>query len=243
MAAATDFDYSALQDIREEAGLHHLMKTETPSGAVNGTNKIFTVGKTYIVDRNYNDLIDVGSVNGDVIVYDDSVPVQVDAVDAITGAITLNAAPAPSSKMLVSYAYSSLSDVSVGKFRDKAIDFVHKGISEIINFGAWTDAGDDTGVPHIIKTIVQIYAAGLILIRDHGLNVDGENTSKDGYKKIAWAKGALDDYVADAGGSTGGTARATISARSDGNIFPRNTDLSRYSQTRPNTDAFMHGEC
>lgn len=243
MAAATDKDYSALQDIREEAGHQNLMKTETPSGSANGTNKVFTVGRTYIVDRNYNDTIDVGVVNGDVIVYDDGVAVEVQSVDATTGVITLTSAPASSSKILVTYAYSLLSDIAVGKFRSKAIDFVHKGISEIINFGEWTDADDDTGVPHIIKTIVQIYAAGLILIRDHGLNADLENSSKDGYKKIAWAKNALEEYIAEAGSSTGATARITASSKSDGNIFERNTDLSTWNATKNPTEQFMRGDC
>jgi len=243
MAAATDFNYSALQDIREEAGHQNLNKTEIPTGVVDGTNKIFTVGRTYIVDRNYNDEIDVGSVNGDVIVYDDGIAVIVEAVDATTGVITLASAPVASSKILITYAHSLLSDIAVGKFRDKAIDFVHKKISGIINFGEWTDDNDETGVPHIVQTVVQIYAAGLILIRDHGLNVDTDNTSKDGYKKISQAKSMLDGYIGDISSATGSTARVVATSRSDGNIFPRNTDLSSCNETVGVTEQFMRGDC
>ena len=87
MAAATDLDYSSLQDIREESGNQHIVKLETPSGAVNGSNTVFTVGRTYIVDRDYDDTIDVGTASGDVIVYDDAVAVSVSAVDTTTGVI------------------------------------------------------------------------------------------------------------------------------------------------------------
>ncbi len=74
---ALDLDYSSYQDIREEAGQHHLVKTEIPSGVVDGTNTVFFVGRTYIVDRNYNDVIDVGIANGDVVVYVNEIAVEV----------------------------------------------------------------------------------------------------------------------------------------------------------------------
>lgn len=241
MAAATDLDYSSLQDIREEAGHQHIVKLETPSGTVNGSNTVFTVGRTYIVDRDYNDVIDVG-VSGDVIVYDDNVAVSVASVDTTTGVITLGAAPATSSVMLVTYAYSLLSDTKVGKYRDEAIDFVQRKISGIIDFGAWTDSDDSTGVPPIVQTVVRIYAAGLILIRDHGLNTDTENSSKDGYKRLSSAKSLLDDYIKDVGGSAGGLSRVSVSSRSDGNIFERNTDLSTWNESVSTTDTFMRGE-
>lgn len=239
MATATDLDYSSLQDIREEAGHHHLVKLETPSGLANGSNDVFTVGRTYIVDRDYNDAIDVGSVSGDVIVYDDNVAVEVEGVNTATGVITLAAAPANGSTILVTYAYSLLSDVKVKKYRDEAIDFVHRKISGIINYGAWQDTDDDDGVPPIVQTIVRIYAAGLILIRDHGLNTDTENSSKDGYLRLKTAKELLDGYLSEVSSAAGASVRVTTVARSDGNIFARNTDLTTYNGSVDSTDAFM----
>lgn len=242
MTAATDLDYSSYQDIREEAGHHHLMKLETPSGTVNGSNTVFTVGRTYIVDRNYNDTIDVATASGDVIVYDDTVAVTVSAVNATTGAITLSAAPATSSVMLVTYAYSSLSDAKIVKYRDEAIDYVQRKINGIINYAAWTDADDSTGVPPIIQTVVRLYAAGLILIRDHGLNTDTENSSKDGYKRLSTAKSLLQDYLDEMSDAAGSSTRVTVASRSDGNIFERNTDLSTWNESVSTTEAFMRGE-
>lgn len=242
MALATDLDYSSLQDIREEAGHQHIVKTEIPSGLVNGSNTVFTVGRTYIVDRNYNDTIDVATASGDVIVYDDEVAVSVSAVNAITGAITLTAAPVAASAMLVNYAYSVLSDIKVGKYRDEAIDLVQRKISGIIDYAAWTDADDSTGVPFVVQTVVRLYAAGLILISDHGLNADNEKTSKDGYYKISTAKNMLDGYLEEASDSAGASTRVTVASRSDGNIFTRNTDLSTYGESVDATEAFMRGE-
>lgn len=241
MALATDLNYSSLQDIREESGNQHLVRLETPSGAVNGSNTVFTVGRTYIVDRDYDDTIDVATASGDVIVYDDTVAVSVAAVDTTTGVITLSAAPATSSVMLVTYAYSLLSDTAVTKYRDQAIDFVQRKITGIINYSTWTDASDSTGVPPIVQTIVRMYAAGLILIRDHGLNTDTENSSKDGYKRLATAKSLLEDYISEAASAAGASTRVTATSVSDGNIFTRNTDLSTWNESVNDTTAFMEG--
>lgn len=241
MALATDLEYSSLQDIREESGHQQIVKLETPSGLVNSSNKVFTVGRTYIVDRDYDDVVDVGT-SGDVLVYDDSVAVSVASVDTNSGVITLTSAPATSSTVLVTYAYSLLSDTKVGKYRDEAIDYVQRKINGIIDYGAWTDADDSTGVPPIVQTVVRIYAAGLILIRDHGLNTDTENSSKDGYKRLSTAKSLLQDYMDEVGNAAGASTRVTATSTSDGNIFERNTDLSTWNESVSNTDAFMLGE-
>lgn len=233
---ATDLAYSSLQDIREEAGHQHINKLEDMTGATNGTNTVFYVGRTYIVDTDYDDTIDVGGVNGDVIVYDDNVAVTVSAVDVSTGAITLASAPAASSVMLATYHHSVLSDAKVGKFRDEAIDFVQQALSGIVDYSAWTT------VPPVVQTIVRIYAAGLILIRDHGLNADLENTSKDGYKRLETARMLLKGYLSDVSSGSGATARVTVASRSDGNIFERETDLSTWSATVTPEDQFMRGE-
>lgn len=243
MAAATDLDYCSLQRIREEAGLHHLSRFETLTGNANGSNTVFYGGRTYIVDRNYNDVIDTGSVNGDVIVYVNDVAVQVNAVDATTGAITLAVAPATSSVVMATYAHCVLSDVSLGQYRDEAIDFVHRKISGIIDFGAWQGGTTEPVVPPLVRTVVRIYAAGLILIQDQGLNTDTEDSSKDGYKRIATAKSLLDSYVEEAGGSAGASARVSVSSRSDGNIFHRYPDLSKAYGDCDEDECFFRNKC
>jgi len=214
MALAVDLDYSSLQDIREESGQQHLVRLENPSGLVNGSNTIFTVGRTYIVDRNYNDTIDVG-VSGDVIVYDDNVAVSVASVDTTTGVITLTAAPVTASVIKISYAYSLLSDAAVTKYRNEAISWVQRKLSGIIDYTVWTD----TTIPDEIKTIVRNYAAAWILIKDQGFNTDTENSSKDGYKRLTIAKDMLAEYLDEVSTASGSSVRVTVSSRSDGNLF------------------------
>jgi hypothetical protein len=59
MAAVSDKDYSSYQDIREESGHYHLVKFEELTGLANGSNTVYYAKNTFIVDRNYNDVIDV----------------------------------------------------------------------------------------------------------------------------------------------------------------------------------------
>ena len=237
MALAVDLDYSSLQDIREESGQQHLVRLENPSGLVNGSNTIFTVGRTYIVDRNYNDTIDVG-VSGDVIVYDDNVAVSVASVDTTTGVITLTAAPVTASVIKISYAYSLLSDAAVTKYRNEAISWVQRKLSGIIDYTVWTD----TTIPDEIKTIVRNYAAAWILIKDQGFNTDTENSSKDGYKRLQMSKSLLTEYLDEVSSASGSSVRVTVSSRSDGNLFYRNTDLTDYNESVGSTEFFMRDE-
>ncbi len=237
MALAVDLDYSSLQDIREESGQQHLVRLENPSGLVNGSNTIFTVGRTYIVDRNYNDTIDVG-VSGDVIVYDDNVAVSVASVDTTTGVITLTAAPVTASVIKISYAYSLLSDAAVTKYRNEAISWVQRKLTGIIDYTVWTD----TTIPDEIKTIVRNYAAAWILIKDQGFNTDTENSSKDGYKRLTIAKDMLAEYLDEVSTASGSSVRVTVSSRSDGNLFYRNTDLTDYNESVGSTEFFMRDE-
>ena len=237
MAAVTDKDYSSYQDIREEAGHQHLNKLEALSGSANGSNKVFTASRTYIVDSNYDDTITEDVDNGDVVVYVNDAPVVVDAVDPVTGAITLTNAPSNGATVLGTYYHSSLSDAKVEKYRKEAISYVQRKINGIIDFGAWTDAT----IPPIVQTVVRIYAAGLILIRDHGLNADTENSSKDGYKRLSTAKSLLMEYIEEVSDASGSSARASVSSRSDGNIFPRNNDLSTYNESTSVDEHFMRG--
>lgn len=236
--AVTELDYSSLQDIREESGHQHLNKLEELSGTKNGSNTVFYAKRTYIVDRDYNDTLDVASASGDVIVYVNDVAVSVSAVNADTGAITLAAAPANGATVLGTYYHSALSDTKVAKYRDEAIDYVQRKVNGIIDFGAWTSET----IPAIVKTVVRIYAAGLILIRDYGLNADTENSSKDGYKRLSTAKSLLAEYLDEVSDASGSTARTSVSSRSDGNIFTRNNDLSTFNESVSDTEHFMRGD-
>jgi len=237
MAAVSDKDYSSYQDIREESGHYHLVKFEELTGLANGSNTIYYAKNTFIVDRNYNDVIDVAAVDGDFIAYVNDVAVTVSAVNVETGQITLASAPANGATVLGSYAKSALSDAKVDKYRKEAIDWAQRKLKGILDYTTW----QDTDVPATIKTFVRLYAGALILIRDYGLSADTEESSKDGYKKLSSAKSMLMDFIDEISTSAGSSSRVTASSRSDGNLFARNTDLSSYNDTVSQDDNFMRG--
>lgn len=225
--SATVKDYSSLQDIREEAGHQHINRLESLTGATNGSNTEFYVKRTYIVDTNYDDELNVGTSSGDVIVYDDDVAVEVSAIEANTGKVTLSSAPASDSVMLATYHHSVLSDAKVTKYRNEAISYIQRRLKGVLDYTTW----DSADVPDEIKTYTRMYAAGLILIRDHGLNTDTELTSKDGYEKLKLVKAWLKGYIAELGDDADATAQVSVSTKSDGNLFKRKEDLSLYDDT------------
>mgnify|MGYP000927372675 FL=1 len=237
MAAVSDKDYSSYQDIREESGHYHLVKFEELTGLANGSNTIYYAKNTFIVDRNYNDVIDVAAVDGDFIAYVNDVAVTVSAVNVETGAVTLAVAPANGATVLGSYAKSALSDAKVDKYRKEAIDWAQRKLKGILDYTTWTDAD----VPATVKTFVRLYAGALILIRDYGLSADTEESSKDGYKKLASAKSILMDFINEIADAPGSSSRVVATGVSDGNLFARNTDLSTYNDTVSQDDSFMRG--
>lgn len=215
--------YASVQAIREGAGLQSRSDNESPAGAVNGTNRAFTVKRRPIVDSDNDDSVSTQDVQA----YVDGTAVKVASVDARGGIVTLQDAPTASSKVTLTYYFSPISDGYVeGKQKqaDSWIDLKFRG-------AALTKPPTLPlkPVPGVITTAAELYAAGLILTRDWGARVDTEQTSKDGYAKIKLATQLLADYV---GGleaeeridATNTTGNAQASAISDGDIFERRPD-------------------
>lgn len=233
MSAAVAIDYSALQDVREEAGHQHQQVQENMTGLANGSNTVFYVSKLPIVDYGYDDV--VGAT--DIIVYDDGVAVTVNSIDANTGAVTLAAAPANGSVMKCTYRYSTVTDARVTGVRNEAIAYVQRRLNGVIDFSAW-----QTGeVPADIQTVVRLFAAALIMIRSYGSNTDNELVSKDGYKKLQAAKDLLKEYLTNIADDSGTTSPVSATVVSDGNLFRRNTDLTNNDYETNSTDEFFHG--
>lgn len=234
MAAATDKDYSTLQDIREEAGLQHKLRYEELTGTANGSNKDFYTQNTYVVDRNYDDTLDTT----DVVLYVNGAAVAVDSVNATSGKIVANAAPASNAEVTADYDKSDINDTKVTERRDEAISYVQTKLAGIVDYEAWTDAT----IPARIKSIVRMYASGLLLIRDYGSGADIDEASKDGYKRLKWAKDEIADYLKDVANNSDSTSEVGFSTKSDGNIFQRETDLTNNSYPEGSVDsqeAFM----
>lgn len=224
--------YTTLQDIYEEAGLATAANSETPNGVANGTNKIFTVHNKPIVDANFDDVVD----KDDVQVYVNGSPVEVTAVNALFGNITLAVAPADGAEVTVDYRYSAVSMDYVNKLRDEAqatVDSRMKSIDSCVPYGQ-----DEKEVPHTVRNLTRQFAAAWLLIREYGFNQDIEGTSKDGYKRLETVEAALEKYAAAGGDCGGGSSAGDSSAfqtASDGDLFPEPRDFDHDYQ-RPEKD-------
>lgn len=230
------FHYATRQAIRKESGRQHRKSAERPSGQVNGSNKDFYVAKKYVVDRTDDDLL----TPSDVVAYVNGSAVVVTAVDGDNGKITLSAAPTSVQVVTTDYQFSELSDADIDEVRLEAESWLTGRVKNYVDVTIFEGSapGADPFVagnfPRTFSTIVKLYAAALILIRDYGSGADTDLTSKDGYKKLALAKSMLSDWLAefiDDGGE--GTRAPKPTMRSDGNIFRRSRDLS---ESHPDQD-------
>lgn len=230
------FHYATRQAIRKESGRQHRKSAERPSGVVNGVNTDFYTAKKYIVDRNDDDVLDPS----DVVAYVDGAAVPVTGVDADTGLIQLTTAPGNGTVVTADYQFSELSDADIDEVRAEAEDWLTRRVKSYIDVTAFTsrlpitDPLTPDNYPKTFSTVVKLYAAALILIRDYGSGADTDLTSKDGYKKLGVAKSMLSDLIAEVnedGSSVPAPARPT--GRSDGTIFNRTRDLDA---DRPDKD-------
>lgn len=238
MAVAVAADYSTLQDIREEAGHQQQQVKVAVSGTVDGANTDFYVPKLPIVDRTYSDAVSAG----DAILYVDDVPVTISSIDAATGRIRANVAPAIGTTVKATYDFSSISDTRVTAVRLEAITWLKRNLEGVIDYSVWETgvAGEAGGVPEDLRMITRLFAAGLIMIRSYGENVDNELVSKNGYKKLAEAKKLMAEYLAAIMDNAGTTTPVTATVVSDGNLFKRDTDLDASYNESDSTEEFFH---
>lgn len=222
------FHYATRQAIRKESGRQHRISAERPSGVVDGTNTDFYTARKYLVDRNDDDVLSAS----DVVAYVDGSAVPVASVNQDNGLIKLETAPAAGKVITADYQFSELSDADIDEVRSEAEDWLTRRVKSYIDVTKFTthlivaDPVNVDNYPKVFSTVVKLYAAALILIRDYGSGADTDLTSKDGYKKLGVAKSLLSDWIAEInedGSSVPAPARPT--GRSDGTIFRRNRTL------------------
>jgi hypothetical protein len=228
-------DYATLQAIRKEAGFQHAKNGDKLTGVADGANKVFVTTKKPIVDTNFDGIVSAA----DVILYDDGVPVTVTAVNPTTGAITANVAPANASVMTADYYYSPLSDADIDDVRGEAQDWLNNRVKSHYDLA---DIKTDDDVPSQFRTIVKLYAAGLLLIRDYGSSTDTDQTSKDGYKKIDLARDLLKEFIGDITDDADQPTAARPVVHTDGNIFARSEDLGGDYADTSGDDAFFRSK-
>ena len=220
--------YVTNQEVREEAGFQHIEETASLVGVIDGSNATFMTQHKPIVDRDYNDVVDID----DVTVYVDGTPVPITSVDAATGVIILTTAPAADTEVSCYYAHSQLMDRYVENAIARATGIVHRCLK---SNGIATPfvAENDNQVEYlpVIQMIVTMYAAGLALTRDYGSTADTEETSKDGYKKMTTAKAELmslcealllDESIPSSGSDGNG---GTVEVTNQGHVFSNLNNL------------------
>lgn len=234
--------YESLQAILEEAGMSHAQLAERPYGAINGTNKIFTVSHKPLTDRNYDDVVD----ENDVFVLVNGNPASVSGVDAINGVITLETAPPNGAEVLVDYRYSPIPLETVQQRRTEAQDYINSAMKPVDDCAPYDFSYSSQVNPanSTVRAMTRIYAAAMLLIRDYGFNQDSELTSKDGYKKLELVTGTknepgmLANFI-KTGGVCGNSAYDTIDtveASSDGDLF------GKYDSGRSDYDLDEHSD-
>lgn len=229
-------NYTSLQAIREMAGVQNLNVKEIPTGAVNSSNKKYYVYNLPPVDTRYQE--NGGWTTSDVIAYVDGVVVTVATVTVASGEVELSSAPATSSSVEITYTHSSVSDTRVSEARDEAQSWINSRLEGIVDYTSW----DYTTRPALLKTITDLYAGGLILIRDYGSSADTDLSSKDGYKKLKQAEEMLAQYVKDVSDDSDSSTPISLYGSSDGNLFERDTDLSDNEQQTADTE-FFNKDC
>lgn len=222
--------YITRQDVREEAGFQHVEENGSLTGILDGTNKTFMTEHKPVVDRNYDDLANVE----DVTVYVDGSIAEVNILDPANGVLELVDAPSETSEISIFYHHSQLTDRYIDEIIKQATGIVHRALrSNGITTPFDTDNATHVDYYPSIQFIVKLYSGGVALIRDYGSSSDTEETSKDGYKKLATAKSELtslldalikDPLIPNVGNDGNG---GTVVVQSKGSIF--------------NTEEIIHG--
>lgn len=213
-------NYITLKDIRVEAGMQNREHDQEVSGDVDGVNTDFYTNQTPLVDRGGDDLVTVA----DVTAFVDGSAATITAIDATTGLVRLQTAPNEPSAVTLDYVWSPVDDDLLNDLRDEACSWVNRRVKKYIDLTTITA----NNFPPEWRTAARLWAGAMIIIRDYGSGSDTDGSSKDGYKKLGAAKQVLQDWIDDYSGTNGeddAVAPTGPTVVSDGNIFPRSTDL------------------
>lgn len=224
--------YGTKQAILEEAGFSHPVTGEVLSGLSNAANKVFTTERKPLADTDYDDRVTVT----DVTAYVDGSPVTVASVNAKTGAITLQAAPATEAVVTADYRYCVMPDAYVEQVRQEAADMISDAFEQV-----GLDLADHAPATATLRKIERWYAAGALLLKDYGFQAETDQTSKDGDYKMKRAEGWIDKLVANAVmlSETSATGADTASSEHEPDVFSTWDATEKRYDPRKSEEYFM----
>lgn len=235
-----DIHYETITAIRREAGL--LKQTEaavgdgsyreTIDGALNGSNRVFSLPHIPIVDQNNDDVIDTS----DVLAFVDGHAVEVESIIPNKGTVTLVEAPAVNSVLIIRYSWSPVADEFIKDMREGVEKWINSLVAGVFDLSIITLG---SGVfPNEWRNITRLRTAGYLQIQDWGENVDTDGTSKDGYKKLEQARNDLQDWIDSIGngGKEPGIKTTKSIHKSDAPVFLKGFD----GDPPPNSDRCFH---
>jgi hypothetical protein len=209
--------YVTVQAVLQEAGLWQRELAEVATGLLNGSNCVFTVDHKPLADNNYDDVLD----GDDVEAYVDGSPVTVSAVDEDRGQVTLVAAPAgTATEVTVDYSFSAIPLAYVAQVIEEAEELIDDEMGQVVTTPYET-------VPKTVRRIARVYAAGLLMSREYGLQAMTDESGKEGDRKIKLAEAWLSAYRTrmESNGADAGTL-----------VVPRSSSQGRVFQTYDTAD-------
>ena len=147
--------YSSLEDILREASALRMHEGEDV-GQANGTNTVFYTS---------NDILSLVRVYA-VASNNQRTVFEATKDDTEPNKINLNAAPAAPQRVLVDYEQATVREEVIEGFRDDAVAWLKRCFEGVFDYQAkWGD-----NIPNDAKAAVRLYAAGLLLEQELGLN-------------------------------------------------------------------------
>lgn len=211
-------EYETILNILREAGFVLQVRNEIAN--INGA--VIVTAFPNLISSTADD---AEADNSDVVVLVNGAKATIAELDAEEGLITLANAPQEGDTVAISYYYSPVTLDFVEVVREDAECGIYQKMKGVDPCAPYEEA-----VPYAIRMSTRLWAAGLLLAREYGYNVDTELSSKDGYRKIEEAKSMLEELYKSGGACVDGAkvtdgqldvsgGSGSVLARSEGDLF------------------------
>lgn len=213
MSEQENTHYETIGRILSEAGFFLLARNEN----VRVEKGIISTAYGNIISKKTD--VDQDVNKDDVSVYISGDEFVVKEIDAENGRITLEDTEQTTQNAKVTYHYSPV----MVSFAEVTREDVENRIRKKLSGMSGCECMKKADFKESLRMITRLWAAGLLQTKDYGYNVDSEETSKDGYRKINEAKSLLnelyDECAANCGQDDVNGGAAEVIGGDGGNLF------------------------